>query len=303
MDISEIQRIIICKIILEINIFKNPDSSGFFYTKLRPFPLFYFLNLNLMKFKILFALLFSIVFYSQEKQSFYFDFNQSKFNATQLENVQNWIKENPNAEIVRIEGFCDWVGNDNYNEKLSNKRIETFLAKVIGRLFISENLEKVGFGKKFDHNQEQNLNRRIDVYFITNNFVEEINKVKIDSLVKSFKVGEKVNLKNIYFIGGTGKFVPKSRPTLFELLKTMRDFPSLKIEIHGHICCNYGEDERGLSKIRALAVYDFLVNNGINKKRLSYKSFGSSQPIHKIPEKNEDERNENRRVEILILEK
>ena len=42
--------------------------------------------------------------------------------------------------------------------------------------------------------------------------------------------------------------------------------------------------------------------NDIDDERLMYKSFGSTQPLHKIPEKNEKERNENRRVEILILE-
>jgi flagellar motor protein MotB len=33
-----------------------------------------------------------------------------------------------------------------------------------------------------------------------------------------------------------------------------------------------------------------------------FKGFGVTKPIHKIPEKNEVEADENRRVEILILE-
>ena len=60
-------------------------------------------------------------------------------------------------------------------------------------------------------------------------------------------------------------------------------------------------DVEDTAKVRALAVYNYLINNRINKNRLSYKSFGSSKPIHIIPENNEDERNENRRVEIQII--
>ena len=48
-------------------------------------------------------------------------------------------------------------------------------------------------------------------------------------------------------------------------------------------------------------VYNYLINKGITVNRLGFKSFGSTKPIHKIPEKNEDERNENRRVEIQIM--
>ena len=35
---------------------------------------------------------------------------------------------------------------------------------------------------------------------------------------------------------------------------------------------------------------------------MTYKGYGTSRPIHKIPERNETEADENRRVEILILE-
>ena len=60
--------------------------------------------------------------------------------------------------------------------------------------------------------------------------------------------------------------------------------------------------EEDTAKVRAVAVYNYLIHNGIDKKRLRFKSFGSSKPIHRIPEKTEEERNENRRVEIQIIE-
>lgn len=260
-----------------------------------------------MKLRILYLLFFSITIFAQEKQSFYFDFNKHEFNEEQKTQVFNWVELHPNIKIIKVEGFCDWVGNNPYNDKLSYSRIDEFLSIVNEKLMDSDNLITKGFGKKFEQNEVQDLNRRVDVYFVPIDYSEsneqDFKTNNLDSIVKQKKVGDKIKLKNLYFYNNSGVFVPKSKPVLAELLKVMRDNPTLKIEIHGHICCQPVRPNEQVSKIRALAVYNFLVNNKISRYRLSYKSFGSSQPIYKIPERNEDERNENRRVEILILEK
>lgn len=95
--------------------------------------------------------------------------------------------------------------------------------------------------------------------------------------------------------------LPSSRPILGELLKIMQDNPLLKIDIQGHICCQKVEENQ-ISLKRAMAVYNYLVRNGVNKSRLSYQSFGSSRPVHPLPEKSEAEKVANRRVEIEIIE-
>jgi flagellar motor protein MotB len=61
-------------------------------------------------------------------------------------------------------------------------------------------------------------------------------------------------------------------------------------------------DRLDLSTQRAKAIYSFLVANEIYPGRLSYKGFGSTQPIYSLPEKDEKERAANRRVEILIVQ-
>lgn len=92
----------------------------------------------------------------------------------------------------------------------------------------------------------------------------------------------------------------KSRGKLYELLLVLQSNPQLKIEIQGHLCC-MPVDRLDLSTQRAKAVYNFLVSNQIYPARLSYKGFGSSQPLFPLPEKNEEQRAANRRVEILIV--
>ena len=56
-----------------------------------------------------------------------------------------------------------------------------------------------------------------------------------------------------------------------------------------------------ISEKRAKTVYNFLIKNRINKNRLSYTSFGNTKPIYPIPEKTEEERIANRRVEVEIV--
>ena len=119
--------------------------------------------------------------------------------------------------------------------------------------------------------------------------------------VASSKKDEKLQLENLNFNFNTFAVNNESRNKLYELLIVMEQNPNLKIEIHGHICCNANSKEI-LSLQRAKAVYGFLIMNGIEKKRLNYKGFGSTIPIYNLPEKSEQERAANRRVEILVIE-
>lgn len=116
------------------------------------------------------------------------------------------------------------------------------------------------------------------------------------------KVGDKIRLENLNFIGGSDKLLPESLPVLEELLQVMIDNPKLKIQIQGHVCC-YIKDPSDISRKRAKAIYNYLIENGINKRRLSFKSFEGKKPLFNIPEETEEEKAANRRVEIEIIEK
>ena len=116
------------------------------------------------------------------------------------------------------------------------------------------------------------------------------------------KSGEKLKIENLNFVINTFAVVPESRGKMYELLLVLQKNPSLKIEIQGHLCC-MPVDRADLSTQRAKALYNFLLNQNISKDRLSYKGFGSSQPIYALPEKDEQERAANRRVEIFIVNK
>jgi outer membrane protein OmpA-like peptidoglycan-associated protein len=55
--------------------------------------------------------------------------------------------------------------------------------------------------------------------------------------------------------------------------------------------------------VRAKAVRDYLIANGIDASRISAAGFGHSRPLYPYPERSNDEMIANRRVEIKILHK
>ena len=83
----------------------------------------------------------------------------------------------------------------------------------------------------------------------------------------------------------------------------MMNNPKIVIEIHGHICCNPNPNDTKLSYRRALVIFKYLQNNGVQLYRMAFRGYGSNDPIYKLPERNEKERAANRRVEILIVDK
>lgn len=289
-----------------------------------------------------FLLLISMaVCHSQEKFTLYFDSNKFELNTKESTKLNKWISENKNNKIVAIHGFTDEDGTYSFNDTLAQKRVNFIFNVVKNQIKIREDFKTRSFGESFDQSKIKAENRRVNIFYILEKdlsredeilgikkeVVKEepklkpeivypeklsfenpngtISEFKLDRTfmkkVGEAKVGEKLKIDNLNFVINTFAVVPESRGKLYELLLVLEKNPSLKIEIQGHLCC-MPVDRTDLSTQRAKAIYNFLVNNKINKERLSYKGFGSTLPIYPLPEKDENERAANRRVEILIVE-
>ncbi|MGB3465116.1 MAG: OmpA family protein, partial [Cyclobacteriaceae bacterium] len=113
------------------------------------------------------------------------------------------------------------------------------------------------------------------------------------------KVGTKTTLKNIFFDFDKYELKAGSIPELLVFIGFLKNNPTLKVEIQGHTDNNGKENyNQVLSENRAKAVYDFLVDKGINAERLLYSGKGSMQPI--ADNDTEDGRRQNRRIEFII---
>ena len=115
------------------------------------------------------------------------------------------------------------------------------------------------------------------------------------------KVGKKVVLNNILFETGKSILTQASYTELDRLLGIMKENSLMKIEISGHTD-NTGSEpiNAKLSEARAKAVVDYLIKNGIETSRMTFKGYGSSQPI--AENSTPTGRAKNRRVEFKILE-
>jgi outer membrane protein OmpA-like peptidoglycan-associated protein/tetratricopeptide (TPR) repeat protein len=118
--------------------------------------------------------------------------------------------------------------------------------------------------------------------------------------LQPIRIGVTVILKNIFF--DTDKFDLKNESIneLTRLVQLLKVNSGLHIEISGHTD-NHGSADHNLvlSRNRAEAVYNYLIQNGIEKERLSYSGYGMTRPI----DTNDTDagRANNRRTEFSVV--
>lgn len=106
-----------------------------------------------------------------------------------------------------------------------------------------------------------------------------------------------VILKNVFFASGSAELLPASTEELDRLYTLLTAHPELRIQINGHTDdVGSEEDNLELSASRAKAVYDYLLEKGIEESRLRSKGFGETMPI--AENGTEAGRQKNRRTEF-----
>jgi outer membrane protein OmpA-like peptidoglycan-associated protein len=115
-----------------------------------------------------------------------------------------------------------------------------------------------------------------------------------------YKVGQVIVLENIFFDFDKSVLLPQSFVELHKLINILEEYPNMKIELSGHTDSK-GSDKYNLklSRERAEAVFNYLVEKGIDQKRLTHKGFGAKQPI--ADNATDEGRAKNRRVEFKIV--
>src|SRR5690606_34953517 len=121
-----------------------------------------------------------------------------------------------------------------------------------------------------------------------------------------FKVGDTFELENIYYDFDKYNIRPDAAAILDELVRTMRDNPTLKIELTSHT------DSRGsnaynevLSQRRAQSAVDYLVSRGIARERMVAKGYGETRLVNDCADGvpcSHEAHQLNRRTEVTVLE-
>jgi len=247
---------------------------------------------------LLFLLCFSAN--AQEQFTLYFDSDKDVPTEDSKAALTEWIKNNPDVKVSSIAAYADTIGNTEYNRLLSIRRAK-YLIFELSNYNLLHDYKLITPGEIQSLSGSNSQNRKAVISYTKPKAIVVVEESELNKEVKTAKKGEKLRLKNLNFYGNSGKVLPESEQILSDLLKVMQDNPNLKIDIQGHICCQL-DDPVGVSHMRAVSVYEYLLKNGISKKRLNYRSFGGKRPLHPIPESTPREQEENRRVEIEILE-
>jgi outer membrane protein OmpA-like peptidoglycan-associated protein len=171
----------------------------------------------------------------------------------------------------------------------------------------NRDIDGLYMGSEFLFNLDRNckLSVKCDTegYFYKDTLIEvnafEDNEFVID--LERIAKGKSISIQSIEFIPGSSEIKESSLPDL----RRLRDFLALNanvhIEIQGHVFAD-GDNTlaaQRVSEARAKRVMKYLVDNGIDSKRMVAVGYGNTKPIYEKPRFYYEEQ-ANRRVEIVV---
>lgn len=120
-----------------------------------------------------------------------------------------------------------------------------------------------------------------------------------DLNVKELKVGEAYTINDILYATNSYSLTEKSKFILKGFARFLKENPTITVAIHGHTD-DIGDDAKNLklSDDRAKGVRDYLIQLGVDGKRLKSKGFGETQP--KVENDSDANRAKNRRTDFVI---
>lgn len=224
--------------------------------------------------------------------TFHFETAKDKFSATDFLAMSE-VLDTVEVRSIKITASADDVGSESSNQALSQRRADfakNFLMKEFG--LTSKQIEVFALGEiplkdslpSIAEERAKNRQVNIDVnYSLKSRIEDDITITEEELVLTNVEKGDKIRLQAIQFEGGKDIFLPSAYPVLNALVQALKNHPEVEIEIQGHICCEVDGREgvnlitgrRSLSVDRAKAVYDYLVDRGIEESRLSYIGFKS----------------------------
>ena len=128
------------------------------------------------------------------------------------------------------------------------------------------------------------------------------NPAEVNVEIKPIELNQSYRINDIYFGFNSFDLTSESKVVLDELIGFLNENPTIFIQIQGHTD-NIGNDAANLklSGERAKSVYNYLIEKGIESKRLTFQGFGKSMPV--ATNATEEGRAKNRRTVFVITRK
>lgn len=225
-------------------------------------------------------------------QSVYFEFDKFVLNKTQINSIIDIVNsaDFSQSNAIQLYGYCDDRGSEDYNDKLSYKRVAV-VQKILlsngvplNKIFICEGRGRVIVDKDTVKNLEKTRykNRRVDLVFIKNTVY--------NSFPENPKVGDLIILNKILFEMGSSILSVKAKRELDIIVLKLKKQKTLRFEIKGHVCCTSSKytdaidietQKNDLSVNRAKNVFNYFRTKGISPYRMAYKGYGNQFPLGK----------------------
>ena len=197
------------------------------------------------------------LFYSSGK------FEIGKTDSIKLDSIAKVIL-NSEKYSFKINSFCDSDGSLKDNYVLAENRCKSVKSILVNSGLNNDSIICNTIGELKNTKiklteAEKSKSRRTDIEI---NYIPKTRTNGNDVFAFSEKdliVGKKLVLPTINFVNGTADFLVTSYPSLLELLKVMKKYPTLEIEIGGHVCCS---NNFPISEKRAYNVFAYLQKNG-----------------------------------------
>ncbi len=131
-------------------------------------------------------------------------------------------------------------------------------------------------------------------------YVDDVLVKELPFCPEDFETDSIMTFNNLNFQTGKAVILSSSFEELNKLVEYLKIFENNSIKISGHTD-NIGTETKNqaLSEQRAKAVADYLISQGIDKKRITSAGYGSIKPIE--DNKTEEGRAKNRRVEFELI--
>ncbi|MDR9443177.1 MAG: OmpA family protein [Schleiferiaceae bacterium] len=229
----------------------------------------------------------------------YFALDEARVNAAARSRLDSLLAQWPwtVVRMVQLEGHTDSLASANYNLDLSKRRVVKLLQYLISTGLDPRKVQTGYYGEERPRYLKDTLrakNRRVELLlYVDKQRLPSPEKKLIDY---AFRKGDKLRIPNLQFVGNQAVPTWQSMPVLYELVRVMKRYPDLAIELQGHVCCS---GDQQLSEARARMVYHFLRDHGIAAKRMEYRGYSNTRPLYE--EVDERTKALNRRVEIKVL--
>jgi len=236
-----------------------------------------------------------------------------------LNNILLALNSNPEMKL-EISGHTDRSGNEATNKKLSKQRASFVYNYLVNQGIASTRLTHKGLGsaKPAYSNRTKDgraANRRIEVKLLSkkkeslDKLVDEVGsavsvpekKILVEELATK-EVGFALVFDKVVFAPGDTTLSDSCIIEINKLVNILKENPKLNIAIVGYTdISGIPEKNTHLSKVRAQAVYDYVVQQGIPNEQVTFSGLGSAKPI--APNAYRWGRDKNRRIELEIISK